>query len=293
MDERVKPLRLLVLSGRFVVCWMDRRSSISVPVDAGVFSVTRTPDELSIVCDERYAPEGAEVESGWCAIKVEGSLEFSQTGVISSLTVPLAEAEIPVFVVSTFETDYLFVKEEHLGRVTSILPEAGHTFVEAPVLRPLMFGDEDFMREMLTAAAHAENEEAVAYDPELSRYIDGWGQDGDLGFVAEDASGEPLGAAWVRLFPAEDPGYGFVGEDVPELAVGVRAGERGEGIGRALIELVISESVGRYPAISLSVRQDNQPALRLYRRLGFKAVEGREVTNRAGGESFMMRLELR
>ncbi|WP_205544157.1 GNAT family N-acetyltransferase [Rubrobacter indicoceani] len=292
-NTNAKPLCLLALEGRLAVCQVDRRATVAVPREARFFSVTRTPEELSVVCDEEHAPEAFEVEVGWRAIKVDGPLAFATTGVISSLTGPLAEANIPVFSLSTFDTDYLLVKEAKLEEARGVLTEAGHHFVVPPLVRPIKADDEDLMREMLTVAAHADDEEEVVHDPEISRYIDGWGQDGDLGCVVEDASGEAVGAAWVRLFPLEDPGYGFVSEDIPELAIGVRAGERGSGFGRALVERIIEEARGRYPAISLSVRRDNDPAAKLYRRLGFMVVEGNEKANRAGGESIVMKLDLR
>lgn len=290
-NANTKSLSLLALEGRVSVCQVDRRATVAVPRQARFFSVTRTSEELSVVCDEEHAPDGFEVEAGWRAIKVDGPLAFSVTGVMSSLTGPLAGADVPVFTLSTFDTDYLFVKEERLEEAMAVLTAAGHEFVEPPATRPIKSDDDDLMREMLAVAAYAEDEETAASNPELSRYIDGGGQDGDLGFVAEDASGESVGAAWLRLFPAEDPGYSFISEDVPELAIGIRASERGSGFGRVLMERVIEEASGKYPAISLSVREEN-PAFRLYRRLGFEVVEGREVTNRTGGRSLVMKLDL-
>jgi hypothetical protein len=75
-------------------------------------SVTRTPDELSIVCDEAVVPAGVKAERGFRLIRVRGTIDFAVTGVVSSLTVPLAEGGISVFVVSTHDTDYLLVKAD-------------------------------------------------------------------------------------------------------------------------------------------------------------------------------------
>ena len=84
--------------------------------------------------------------------------------------------------------------------------------------------------------------------------------------VAEIA-GQGVGAAWHRLLPADDPGYGFVAADVPEVALGVVPDVRGRGIGTALMERLIEAAVAsRVRALSLSVQRDN-PALRLYERL--------------------------
>ena len=79
-----------------------------------LLSVTRTPSELSIVCRESPRLPG-KVESGWRCLVVDGTLEFDQVGVLASLAQPLAEAGVSILVLSTYDTDYLLVKEEKLG----------------------------------------------------------------------------------------------------------------------------------------------------------------------------------
>ena len=71
-------------------------------------------------------PEEASAERGWCALELAGPLDFSLTGVVSALVTPLAEAEVPIFVLSTFETDYLLVRELDLHRSGEALRDAGH-----------------------------------------------------------------------------------------------------------------------------------------------------------------------
>ncbi len=94
---------------------------------AGSFmSITRTPDELSIVCLDRQIPESIDREGGWRALKIQGPLDFSLTGILASITVPLAQAAIPIFAVSTFETDYVMVKEQDLDRGIEVLSRHGH-----------------------------------------------------------------------------------------------------------------------------------------------------------------------
>lgn len=106
--------------------------------------------------------------------------------------------------------------------------------------------------------------------PQIRKYVEGWGRDGDECVVASEASGKPLGAAWFRLFSAEDPGYGFVGEDVPELTMGVAEDARGRGIGSALMKRVIEVAKDEgYNSLSLSVKRDSS-AVGLYERFGFK-----------------------
>jgi hypothetical protein len=88
--------------------------------------VTRTDSELSIVCREEDVPAAASAERGWCALELAGPLDFSLTGVVSALVTPLADAEVPIFVLSTFETDYLLVREPDLQRSVEALTAAGH-----------------------------------------------------------------------------------------------------------------------------------------------------------------------
>ena len=91
------------------------------------WSVTRSDAELSIVCAENDVPADASAERGWRAFEVAGPLDFSLTGVVSSLVGPLAEADVPIFVLSTFETDYVLVHEPDLARAVAALAAAGHT----------------------------------------------------------------------------------------------------------------------------------------------------------------------
>ncbi|MFN2444325.1 MAG: ACT domain-containing protein [Vicinamibacterales bacterium] len=92
----------------------------------GFVSVTRTSGELSIVCAVEAAPTSARVEAGWCALEVDGPLDFALTGVLVSLAVPLANADVSIFVISTFDTDYMLVRAHDLERAIDVLRSAGH-----------------------------------------------------------------------------------------------------------------------------------------------------------------------
>lgn len=106
--------------------------------------------------------------------------------------------------------------------------------------------------------------------PEIAHHVVGWPQPGDLGVVAE--SGQPVGAAWLRLLPESDPGYGFVDAQTPELSIGVLRSWRGQGVGLALLDALIASARGHgLSAMSLSVNPDNY-ARRLYERVGFHQV---------------------
>ena len=84
-------------------------------------SITRTPDELSIVCREDLVPGEIEAERHWRMFRVKGPLEFSLTGILASLVMPLSEAGIAIFAISTYETDYLLVKADMINRALKIL----------------------------------------------------------------------------------------------------------------------------------------------------------------------------
>ena len=110
-------------------------------------------------------------------------------------------------------------------------------------------------------------------DPRTARYIAGWPRDTDLGVIAE-ADSAPVGAAWVRFFPADAPAYGFIRPDVPELTIGVAAAWRGRGAGRDLLRAITaSAAAAGIGGISLSVERKNF-ARGLYLSEGFTVVDG-------------------
>lgn len=93
-------------------------------------SVTRTQRELSVVAPEESAPPDLRGERGWRALEVAGPLDFALTGVLAALTAPLAAAEIAVFTVSTYDTDYLLVKDDLVERAVAALTASGHAVRE-------------------------------------------------------------------------------------------------------------------------------------------------------------------
>lgn len=120
-------LTLTVVPGRLAVCRLDPQATIPEGVLGGAFfSLTRTPEELSIVCREADAPPHARCERGWACLKVEGPLDFSLTGVLASLAQPLAEARLSLFAMSTYDTDYLLVKQHDLEKAVAVLTQSGH-----------------------------------------------------------------------------------------------------------------------------------------------------------------------
>jgi hypothetical protein len=123
-----RQLTLVLLDGLFAVCRLGPDDAIPPRPAAGqFFSATRTADELSVACSQDAVPEGAVCEPGWRCLRVAGTVPFSVVGVLASLTAPLAEAGVSVFAVSTFDTDYLLVKEKDLEAAVAALRGQGHT----------------------------------------------------------------------------------------------------------------------------------------------------------------------
>jgi uncharacterized protein len=122
-------LILDLLPGRFAICQMSPDSVVnfSATLASGELrSLTWTTEEVSILCPEEEAPLAARAEPGWRAFRVRGPLDFSLVGVLAALTGALAAAGIPVFVLSTFNTDYVLVQGEHCEAACLVLAEAGH-----------------------------------------------------------------------------------------------------------------------------------------------------------------------
>lgn len=120
-------LTLRVLPDAFAICRLDENSKIPQwAFEGGLHSVTRTEEELSIVCAEEYVPADVRAERGWRCLKVQGPFAFSEIGVLASLTAPLAEAGISLLAISTFDTDYLLVKAPDLANAQRVLTAAGH-----------------------------------------------------------------------------------------------------------------------------------------------------------------------
>ena len=119
-------LTLALLPDTFAICRLPASAALPTWAMVGSFcAVTRTPEELSIVCAEQAVPAGVTCQRGWRGLKVAGPLDFALTGVLASLAGPLAEAGVSIFAISTYDTDYLFVREEQLDTAIDALRRAG------------------------------------------------------------------------------------------------------------------------------------------------------------------------
>ncbi|MBI5565893.1 MAG: ACT domain-containing protein [Chloroflexi bacterium] len=119
-------LTLSVLPESLMICRLDQAAAIPAWATGDFISITRTSDELSIVCNERDVPPGVKTDRNWRALKIEGPLDLSLTGVLASIAVPLAEAKINLFAISTFDTDYVLVKAHRVAEAIGVLRSAGH-----------------------------------------------------------------------------------------------------------------------------------------------------------------------
>ncbi len=126
-------LNLELLDGTYAVVRLDAREPPPPWAAQGPFvSITRTEAELSVVCPEEAVPADARAERGWRCLRVAGPLGFGMTGILASLAGPLASSGVSIFVVSTYETDYLLLQERDLDRGAAALSRAGHTVITDP-----------------------------------------------------------------------------------------------------------------------------------------------------------------
>jgi isochorismate pyruvate lyase len=122
-----KNLSLEISQETLAICRLEPNTSIPPwAISSSFFSTTRTPEELSIVCSQDDIPPTIKAEREWCSLKVKGTLDFELTGILASLTVPLAANNISVFSISTFDTDYLLIRKSDLGNTIETLIKAGH-----------------------------------------------------------------------------------------------------------------------------------------------------------------------
>ena len=123
-------LDLTVLDGTYAVVRLPSQSEIPNWAYGGNFiSITKTDDELSVVCNMESVPQNQVTELGWRIIKVKGPLDFSLTGILAGITQPLAGHGISIFAVSTYDTDYILVENEQLENAIEILKNEGHQFI--------------------------------------------------------------------------------------------------------------------------------------------------------------------
>ena len=128
-----RSFQLSVLPGEFAVCRLPASAAIPAwATRSPLFCVMRTADELSIVCAAGDVPveaaaAGAQAAAGWRALKLHGPFPFEETGVLAAILAPLAAAGVSIFALSTYDTDYVLVREPQLASAAAALRSAGHT----------------------------------------------------------------------------------------------------------------------------------------------------------------------
>jgi len=126
----MKKLTLQLMNENFTVNKLAQFAELpSIFAKGEMCFMMRTDEEFTIICPDFMAPNNVQQETGWKCMKVTGEMNLSDVGVLASITGPLAEANIPLLAVSTFNTDYIFVIEENLVNAVQALQKVGHTFV--------------------------------------------------------------------------------------------------------------------------------------------------------------------
>jgi len=126
-----KTLTMKLLKGKYGVCRLDKNDLIPEWTQNSDFiSITRTLDELSIVCAEESIPDYVKCEKDWKILKIEGPLDFSLIGILASISTILAKKRISIFAVSTYDTDYVLVKNKDIDRAVAVLVNEGYVIMD-------------------------------------------------------------------------------------------------------------------------------------------------------------------
>lgn len=124
-------LDLVLLGESLAICRLPAQAAVPAWATGAFVAITRTPDELSIVCANTAVPSGVQAERDWRAFVVAGPLDFALTGILAAIAAPLAAAGVPIFAISTFDTDYVLVRAAEVGRAIAALRAAGHRIHES------------------------------------------------------------------------------------------------------------------------------------------------------------------
>jgi hypothetical protein len=123
-----RQLNLSLLKDKYTICTLPKDAKIPDWVlTESLASITRTDKELTIVCKQDIIPSELQTDLNWRCFKIDGSFDLNQTGVISSISSPLADAGISIYVISTYDTDYFLVKDDNLQQTISTLSNSGHS----------------------------------------------------------------------------------------------------------------------------------------------------------------------
>jgi putative acetyltransferase len=249
--------------GSYAVCRLDPTAAVPEWASRGrLHAITRTATELSIICDADGVPSDVRAERGYRVLAVRGPLDFKLTGVLAGLAAPLAAAGISVFAITTYDTDYLLVREHDIDLAVTVLRNAGYDVPAVAICRERLPSP---LADRLIAGLNAE---LTAMYPEA----------GATHFRLDPEEVAPGLGAFVMAFAGDAPvGCGAMRRIEPETGelkrMYVVPSARGTGIGRALVDALEREArhIGiRRLVLETGIRQI--AALALYERTGFQRV---------------------
>lgn len=125
-------LQLHLLEGSLAICRLAPDAPIADWMAGPFFSLTRTPDETSVLCSETSIPPSVRCEPGWRALQIQGPFPFDAVGILAAVLEPLRRAHLPILAISTFDTDYVMVRQPMLEQAIEVLEAAGHEILREP-----------------------------------------------------------------------------------------------------------------------------------------------------------------
>jgi GNAT superfamily N-acetyltransferase len=265
-------LILTLLNTRLAVCRLEPGAMVPSWTAGSEFSsITRTAEELSVVCVEHAVPEGIRCEKGWRALKLEGPFDFSQVGILLAVAEPLARAKVVILAIGTYDTDYVLVHQGLLKQALVALRTVGHTVREEAsatelCFRPAAADDAEFLYHLHRAAMLEYVRKTWGWDEEWQRRYFREHFDPVAGQVVQ-CGGRDVGVVSI----AEQPDRVFIGgiEILPEY--------QNRGIGTAILQGVLDRARRLGKPVALQVLKVN-PARALYERMGF-TVRGETATH--------------
>lgn len=131
LDMLSTRLKMKLLKGKYGVCRLDKNETIPIwAQNSDFYSITKTSEELSVVCIQKQIPEHVKFESDWRIFKIEGPLDFSLIGILSSISSLLAKNKISIFAISTYDTDYILVKDKDVTNAVKVLSKENYEIIE-------------------------------------------------------------------------------------------------------------------------------------------------------------------
>jgi len=138
---QLKQLKFRWIPGKYAVCRLPAEASLpDWTLKASLISLTRTADEFSLICPMDHLPPTAKAEGPWACIRLEGPFAFSEVGILAAFINPLAENGIPILAISTYDTDYVLVREDFAGLALAALQKSGHE----------LLNEDDSWRDLIT-----------------------------------------------------------------------------------------------------------------------------------------------